>query len=64
VLRDGGFVEFTVHAQRRLYQLRPEPIQKVETWLAAFRRFLAAAIEARKRTDESTCCKKRAKRKR
>ena len=34
VLRDAGFVESTVDAQRRLYRLRPEPFQEVEAWLA------------------------------
>jgi DNA-binding transcriptional ArsR family regulator len=39
VLRDAGFVESTVDAQRRLYRLRPEPLQEVDMWLAQFRRF-------------------------
>ena len=29
VLREAGFVESTVDAQRRLYQLKPEPLQEV-----------------------------------
>ena len=49
VLRDAGFVEATVDAQRRLYRLRPEPLQEVELWLAPFRRFWSAHIDALER---------------
>ena len=42
VLREAGFVESTVDAQRRLYRLRPEPLQEVDAWLAPFRRFWSA----------------------
>jgi DNA-binding transcriptional ArsR family regulator len=33
VLREAGFVEATVDAQRRLYRLKPEPFQEAEDWL-------------------------------
>ena len=46
VLRDAGFVEATVDAQRRLYRLRPEPLQEVDMWLAQFRRFWSAHVDA------------------
>ena len=46
VLRDAGFVESTVDAQRRLYRLRPEPLQEVDMWLAQFRRFWSAHVDA------------------
>ena len=49
VLRDAGFVESTVDAQRRLYRLRPEPFQQVDAWLAQFRRFWSAHIDALER---------------
>ena len=39
VLREGGFVESTVDAQRRFYRLTPEPLQELDAWLAPFRRF-------------------------
>jgi len=29
VLREAGFVESTVDAQRRLYRLKPEPLQEL-----------------------------------
>jgi DNA-binding transcriptional ArsR family regulator len=46
VLREAGFVEATVDAQRRLYRLRPEPLQEVDAWLAQFRRFWSAHVDA------------------
>src|SRR6478752_6383429 len=49
VLRDAGLVEATVDAQRRLYRLRPEPLQEVDAWLAPFRRFWSAHVDARER---------------
>jgi DNA-binding transcriptional ArsR family regulator len=49
VLRESGFVESTVDAQRRLYRLKPEPLQKVEAWLAPFRRFWSAHVDALER---------------
>jgi DNA-binding transcriptional ArsR family regulator len=49
VLREAGFVESTVDAQRRLYQLKPEPFQEVEAWLAQFRRFWSAHVDALER---------------
>ena len=49
VLRDAGFVESTVDAQRRLYRLKPGPLQEVDSWLAQFRRFWSAHIDALER---------------
>ena len=49
VLRDAGFVEVTVDAQRRLYRLRPEPLQEIDAWLAPFRRFWSAHLDALER---------------
>ena len=49
VLRDTGFVESTVDAQRRLYKLRPEPLRELEMWLAQFRRFWSAHVDALER---------------
>ena len=49
VLREAGFVESTVDAQRRLYRLKPEPFQEVDTWLAPFRRLWSAHIDALER---------------
>jgi len=49
VLRDAGFVESTVDAQRRLYRLKPEPFREVDAWLAPFRRFWSAHVDALER---------------
>ena len=49
VLRDSGFVESTVDAQRRLYRLKPEPLQELDAWLAQFRRFWSAHLEGLER---------------
>ena len=49
VLRDAGFVESTVDAQRRLYRLKPEPLQELDAWLAQFRRFWSAHVDALER---------------
>ena len=49
VLREAGFVESRVDAQRRLYRLKPEPLQEVDAWLAPFRRFWSAHVDALER---------------
>jgi DNA-binding transcriptional ArsR family regulator len=49
VLREAGFVESTVDAQRRLYRLRPEPLQEADAWLAPFRRLWSAHLDALER---------------
>lgn len=49
VLREAGFVEARVEAQRRVYRLRPEPLMKVDAWLAPFRRFWTTHVDALER---------------
>jgi DNA-binding transcriptional ArsR family regulator len=49
VLREAGFVESMVDAQRRLYRLKPEPFREVDAWLAQFRRFWSAHVDALER---------------
>lgn len=49
VLRDAGFVEATVDAQRRLYRLKPGPLQEIDAWLSQFRRFWSAHVDALER---------------
>src|SRR5262249_17530410 len=46
VLRETGFVESTVDAQRRLYRLKPDPLRAVHAWLAQFRRFWSDHVDA------------------
>ena len=65
VLREAGFVESTVDAQRRLYRLRAEPLQEVDAWLDPFRRFWSAHVDALERhldrMDQSTRTTKKTK---
>ncbi len=49
VLREAGFVEATIDAQRRRYRLRPEPLQSLDSWLEPFRRFWTPHIDALER---------------
>lgn len=49
VLREAGFVQATVDAQRRLYSLKPERFQELDAWLAQFRRFWSAHVDALER---------------
>jgi len=46
VLRDAGFVEARVDAQRRMYRLRPEPLKEVDAWLESFRHFWNKRVDA------------------
>jgi DNA-binding transcriptional ArsR family regulator len=38
VLSAAGLVDVRVDAQRRIYALRPEPLQELEAWLERYRR--------------------------
>jgi DNA-binding transcriptional ArsR family regulator len=68
VLREAGFVESTVDAQRRLYRLNPDPLREVNDWLAQFRRFWSGHVDALERHLDrmgeaaSTKTKKKARR--
>lgn len=68
VLREAGFVECTVDAQRRVYRLKPEPLQELDAWLAPFRRFWSARLDALERhldrMEQSQSTKKRTRRRR
>lgn len=63
VLKDAGFVESTVDAQRRVYRLKPEPLQEIAAWLVPFRRFWSAHVDALERhldrIDQPTTAKKK-----
>jgi len=68
VLREAGFVESTVDAQRRLYRLNPEPLQELDAWLAPFRRFWSRHLDALERhldrMDQSARTKRKTRRRR
>ena len=72
VLREAGFVESTVDAQRRLYRLKPQPFQELDVWLDQFRRFWSTHVDALERyldrmdldrTEPSTPTKRNTKKK-
>jgi DNA-binding transcriptional ArsR family regulator len=46
VLREAGLVTARPDAQRRLYQLRPEPLRAIDEWLAPYRRLWSASLDA------------------
>ncbi len=68
VLREAGFVEATVDAQRRLYRLKPEPLQEIDDWLEPFRQFWSTHLDALERhldrMDRSPPTKRKTRRKR
>src|SRR5438105_11849240 len=68
LLREAGFVEARVEAQRRLYRIRPEPLMELDAWLAPFRRFWSAHVDALERhldrMDQSTARKSKRRRRR
>lgn len=49
VLREAGFVEAEIDAQRRVYRLRPEPLKEVDAWLTPFRKFWSGHVDALER---------------
>jgi DNA-binding transcriptional ArsR family regulator len=49
VLREAGLVQARRDAQRRHYELRPEPLAEVDAWLEPYRRLWAARLDALER---------------
>lgn len=49
VLRESGFVEATVDAQRRVYKLKLERLREIDAWLAPFRELWSAHGDALER---------------
>ena len=45
VLREAGLVEVRPDAQRRLYRLRPEPLEAMDEWLAPYRRLWSQSLD-------------------
>ncbi len=54
VLREAGLVEATIDAQRRVYRILPGPLQEVDAWMAPFRRYWSAHVDALERHLERT----------
>ena len=59
VLREAGFVEARVEAQRRVYSIRPEPLREVDAWLAPFRHFWSSHVDALERHLDRQAAKSR-----
>jgi DNA-binding transcriptional ArsR family regulator len=53
VLKEAGLVVVRPDAQRRLYQLRAEPLSEVDAWLAPYRRLWAERLDALERHLDS-----------
>lgn len=49
VLREQGFVEFRLEAQRRVYRLRPHRLREIDEWLAPYRAMWMASLDALER---------------
>jgi DNA-binding transcriptional ArsR family regulator len=45
VLSDAGVVEARPVAQRRIYQLRPQPFHELDAWLASYRHLWDARFD-------------------
>src|SRR5438046_7714964 len=64
VLSDAGLVDVRPVAQQRIYELRAEPFNELDTWLETFRRSMSDRMDrledliserkAKKRTGERT----------
>jgi DNA-binding transcriptional ArsR family regulator len=48
-LREGGLVRARPDAQRRIYEVRPEPLADVDAWLEPYRRLWADRLDALER---------------
>ena len=71
VLSDAGLVDVRVDAQRRIYTLRPAPLQELEAWLEPYRQLwegnfqrLDALLDERKSGEPKNKRKKRGRTKR
>ena len=45
VLREAGLVEARVDGQRRLYRLRPEPLEELDAWLEPYRAMWRTSLD-------------------
>jgi len=54
VLREAGLVAVRPDAQRRWYELRPEPLAEVDAWLEPYRRLWADRLDALERHLDET----------
>lgn len=45
VLRDVGLVHVRQDAQRRWYELRPEPLAELDSWLSSYRHLWGSSLD-------------------
>ena len=45
ILDEAGFVDVRADGQRRLYSLRAEPFQRIDRWMADYRRLWEARLD-------------------
>lgn len=60
ILSEAGFVQVRADGQRRLYSLRPEPFQEVDSWVSQYRKLwegrldrFGAVLEKRRKAKSS-----------
>ncbi len=46
VLKDAGLVVVRPDAQRRLYELRPQPLLELDAWLEPYRQYWSECLDA------------------
>jgi DNA-binding transcriptional ArsR family regulator len=49
VLREARLVDVRQDAQRRFYEVRPEPLSEIDAWLEPYRRMWAGHLDALER---------------
>ncbi|MEU6432582.1 metalloregulator ArsR/SmtB family transcription factor [Microbispora sp. NPDC046973] len=54
VLREAGLVRVRRDAQRRWYELCPEPLADIDAWLAPYRRLWSESFDALERHLDAT----------
>jgi DNA-binding transcriptional ArsR family regulator len=58
VLRDAGLVSVRTEAQRRVYELRPEPLAELDAWLAPYREMWERRLDALERHLDRNAARK------
>jgi DNA-binding transcriptional ArsR family regulator len=54
VLRDAGLVESRQDGQRRMYELRPQPLAEMDAWLEPYRKLWSDSFDALERHLDAT----------
>jgi len=49
ILREAGLVRARAEAQRRVYELQPEPLAELDAWLAPYRQMWERRLDALER---------------